>query len=411
MFAFRNNNTHRKVHSNNRKKDTSKEPQEQEEYPVQHSRHAPASPEPYDYAHDENCSVDMSLYTTQSKATVRYPPRLLNYGLDDGCEDSHDGMSCAPSEFTTEIAMNHYARLGGAWRPHTPLDDISPKNCWTPTSESNSMVRSAKSFKDDDSMTAASVLPSTAKMARIAVRDTSPKSTIKTPLIQNTLSLEASSDTQSPAVPSRKTMAGPVDLDVSVEDSESVRSSLQSLGDSPLRWEAPRILELPTTKNKSKSLGEDDDVYGFSAPEPLDVNEAEGNDDGSLSFSPSPLNESILQDDDTYGFSVASEEKSVNTALSSVPPHLQVGRLELFSQWDQDSYQANDRSPGSFMVRTNPSDGSNSMEYSTDSASNSNRAPLVVSPSNTSKPVGRRLIKQLSADKDSLEHVIALSLS
>lgn len=346
MFGFRSNNARRKVHSNKRKTERSRQPREQQEYPVQQLHREPQQlPEPCDYSFDDNSSVDLSLYTTQSKATVRYPPRLLNYSFEDNNndDDSDDGISCAPSEFTTEIALNRYMRLGGAWRPPAPLhadvsismDPTSP--AMAPNTISDDEECSVASETSDCEATTYSILPSTTKMARIAFREKSTYSANKTtPLIYNTSSLEAHYDEKSPAILARKTLAGPIDLDASVEgdDSDSVASSSNSWVDSPNSMAKRQVYDQSCKENKSALPMTHDTVVKPKAT-----------DDESLSFSPSPINEessTMRRDDDTYGFSVSSDQKSMHmtTVSGTASPRLQVRRVELFKQWDDDRDKA-----------------------------------------------------------------------
>ena len=442
MFGF----TRRKVHSNNRKKEKSKEPREHPQQQQQQQQrpttvpHAPAvatapsppasppTPDPYEYSFDDLSSVDdMSLYTSESKSTVRYPPQLLNYGMGEGYEDSHDGISCAPSEFTTEIAMKHYARLGGAWRPHqtTPLphDDGSPppRNDRTmpPPQQTHEQERSLirRRPMDEESVAVASVLPATAKMARITLRDNvyananplrapvdlddsvadseSARSLFDSPLrdspphraspalpisdhsITNSKSRTAKDEPMAAPTTVRRSNTGPVDLDVSVADSESVLSLL----DSPLRsTPAPPMTNISKIR---RMPNEDASVLSISLPVSLSAEDA--TDDGSLTFSPSPLNElSIHDEEDTYGFSVDSELHSAGSARSNAAKRLPDKRTELFQGELDDSFPSSDGSKDSTKRRAKQNDESTmSMQYSIDS----NRTPLVASsPLHGSKP-------------------------
>ena len=385
---------------------------------------SPSTPDHYEYSFDDLSSVDdMSLYTSQSKSTVRYPPHLLNYGggMGDGYEDSHDAISCAPSEFTTEIAMKHYARLGGAWRPHqtTPLPDYgsptSSRNNGTPPPEHDqSLIR--RRPMDEESVAAASVLPATAKMARITLPDNSfanaPKTTLRAPVdlddsvadSESARSLLLDSPPRrvtstskrpihEPNVASglttvRRSNTAPVDLDVSVADSESVRSLL----DSPLRnTPAP----FPK-KSKSRTI-EDLDTSVLSISLPLSLSAEDACDDGSLTFSPSPLNEMSVQDEDTYGFSVASEQNSASSAVSHDSKPKRDRLAELFQGGLDDSFPSSDGSKDSTKRRAKQNDESTmSMQYSIDS----NRTPQVASPMPVVQPT-----------MYSLETVMARSIS
>jgi hypothetical protein len=351
MFGFRGNNTRRnKVHSHAKKKKSANAKSQNSNQShlggggrtnIAVRQFTPDETTEADHVFDENRSVDMSLYTTRSKATVRYPPRLLNHSYDYEDDDSDDGISHAPTEFTTEIAMKRYARLGGSWVPPSPLQSSSPPPI-EPVSSSSSPEQSFEEKPSqltpttdlDDSFdvssessecgaTVYSILPATANMARFAFRDSTalPQSsgrTSKTPLIRNVLSTEANASTtgtdddEAPtntASPpkSRRVRAshGPIDLDESVADSSSVgaSSSNNSRAASPSGLASPRLYQssIPASKLDLAKLSSN----------------AEGEYPSRRVVSPT---KTLRKDDDTYGFSVA-EESLTSHAMSSPNEH------------------------------------------------------------------------------------------
>ena len=395
---------------------------------------------------DDNNSLDMSLYTTQSKATVRYPPRLLNHHSYEDYEDdddSDDGISWAPTEFTTEVALNRYARLGGSWTPPSPLYRTPPatdrgaitptslpthgeeqedEKPLTPTTDPLSGSLSPPDDDDDDSLAASSssssdceqttysLLPATAKMARLihrgvmAQEQQQKQPSPETPLIRNTSSLEANVSSKGmDEEPERKVSTprqrqrqhryiGPVDLDESVTDSSSRASSSHSLTSTlspdqayrrPYQSVDARVEQMYGLSDaRSRRSAKDDDSSGFSAadnssatglpPQSLggssiqsppgsrmfDHGESPGSaTDSTLEsrswvqrqtipgFGDDATTQSSIRDDDTYGFSVASPQKSVETTeTNGAPPRDQVRRVELFRQWEEDSYECSNES-------------------------------------------------------------------
>ncbi len=278
MFGFRSNHTRTNAHSNTQRAIKQGDVRPHADIKrVFAQQLGPSFDETIedDRFYDNNNSVDMSLYTTQSKATVGYPSRLPNHNFDD------DDMSCAPTEFTTEIAMNRYFRLGGDWRPSFPLNCTPPAKdavpvtpgSFTPqtktadkatplTASMDSQSRDLNTsdvisldvtpFIDSDcEETTCSLLPATAKMARFAPR-TLPlikqqaRMRPGTPLVRKTSIVKVDSKEKGTliqiepdfATPSRRerlqSPTNPVDLDETVTDSSSsVASSSDSCMMSP----------------------------------------------------------------------------------------------------------------------------------------------------------------------------------
>lgn len=277
MFGFRSNHTRRKVHSNHQRPTQSTDVRPNVE--ISRLRVEQAGPSFDEKADDvryyeENSSVDMSLYTTQSKSTIHYSSRaLINYGNFEN--ESDDGYSCAQTEFTTEIALNRYFRLGGAsWQHNDPLH-VTPKpyagspvspDCQFTSPQSKQTEQTKEStvsswsrnstVSDDDSLnvisptdsdceqTTCSLLPATSKMARLA-NMSSPailqqaQERLKTPLVHNTYSTEARDHCEienvapnalpiSTSKNRQSVYKGPIDLDESVADSVSMTSSSNS---------------------------------------------------------------------------------------------------------------------------------------------------------------------------------------
>ena len=378
MFGFRGNNTKRKVHSNHtgkwrrggNGKPSNSPPRRGHKAVVRQS--APATlgrmaQEQWLQGQNfnDNDSVDMSLYTTQSKATVRYPPRLLNHSFDD----VDDGMSSlAPSEFTTEVALNRYTRLGGSsWTPPTPLHYESQVKSTTqllsPRQEDNdeqSFVALQKSltpetdpcsskpsfeeeegstFHDDDDgeATLYSILPATAKMAKLALEGSPPRSppsdvppnSHSNRANTNLKDQETTKTTKKEKKSSHKSPHGPIDLDESVVDSSSsAASSSNSWVVSGAGLASPRIYNGSPTRTPQKKNDDDDDndTYGFSVADHDSIMSPPSLLGSSLAETPSvnmntgghhrvssgsvatPLSQSLerdFPDDDTYGFSTA----------------------------------------------------------------------------------------------------------
>lgn len=280
MFGFRTNTTRRKVYSNHQRPTKSTEVRPQVEISrLRVEQSGPSFDEAADDGrYDENSSVDMSLYTTQSKSTVHYSSRaLVNYGNFEN--DSHDGYSCAQTAFTTEIALNRYFRLGGGWQardhllvtptPHTDApvspdsEFMSPQSKGTEQTKELSPWSRNSTVSDDDSLnvisptdsdceqTICSLLPVTSKMARLA-KKVSPgilqqsQKQCKTPLPRNSLSSEARDHSESENVTPNSlphttskilsSAKGPIDLDDSVSMASSSNSCIVSFsGTAPPR--------------------------------------------------------------------------------------------------------------------------------------------------------------------------------
>lgn len=325
MFGLRGNKPRRKVHSNTLQTAKPADVRPQADITKVFGR----QPSPTgmssknetteDHYYDDNSSLDMSLYTTKSKSTVRYPSQLLNYDRDHDHDHDHDdyddandddvstdGISCAPTEFTTEIALNRYLRLGGDWRPPDPLHCPHPLSKATPVTpeplqpqlQSQSQSQSAQtktmrtthrttrssdsqlpspidsgkmsstadfSMESDCEQTTCSLLPATAKMAQFVHRDSyrvhqQEQKRLKMP--QVTCRGEQGASCQKV-----QSSRHPIDLDASFTDASSGGSASNSWIVSPSGVASPRkqgqTLLFPmqdlrfrnVTKNEDDNLG------------------------------------------------------------------------------------------------------------------------------------------------------------
>lgn len=279
MFGFRKNKTKQKAQvssqkhkttgkkaSTNEIKRTSNNGVSKTKDPNPPPHRAVVTPESHRNWRDDN-SVDMSLYTTQSKSTVRYPPRLLNYRTS--FDSDKDVISNSPTEFTSEAVLSRYAKLGGSlggrWTPPAPLQHTrtpeqshrSPNSnlLLTPSTDPLSSVPSTSdddydahlhipSSRDDDDETAIdSIMPATAKMA-LRFAALRPDLQRRTPpakgLVEEDYTMDSSSNSSSSSSPPSSKMPsaakisdedlyrGPVDLDESLPDTESRASSTHS---------------------------------------------------------------------------------------------------------------------------------------------------------------------------------------
>lgn len=316
---------------------------------------------------DDNSSLDMSLYTTQSKATVRYPPALLNYSFDD---DDDGDISRAPTEFTSEAVLNRYANLGGAWSPPAPLN-VTPfltptksdsiesylstpqtdpmSGSSSPSDEERSEVSDISTGEDE---TACSILPATANMARLVRKQSRESSTYTPPRRQQSPRSVTRSPRESPRTPgdsewkqSRPHHSRPVDLDESVADTTSTTSMSPPWAHLGGAYESEgRTQEEPSTNILGLARDRDDDTFGFSvAPSTKSEAIPPSNDDSPKRPAPPPAQlqlpelrsgESILRqnkDDDSLGYSIPSSHSRIHEKSlldTKTTPHVEEDSLD-----------------------------------------------------------------------------------